>query len=167
MNKSEKKAALARVKLTNPAHLFALGFGTGLSPVMPGTFGTLAAIPFILLFPYLSLSLQLLLTIAVCLVGFWLCEKTAKDMQVHDHPAIVWDEVAGMMITMLAVPVTVTNLVAGFLLFRLLDIAKPWPIRFFDKQVHGGVGIMLDDIIAGVFALGILQALIYLNLLQF
>lgn len=165
MDKSEKKAALKKLRLGNPVHFMALGFGTGLAPVMPGTFGTLAAFPFLMAFPYITIAGQLLLTLAVCLLGFWLCDKTARDMQIHDHPAIVWDEVAGMMITMLAVPITLPNLVVGFALFRLFDITKPWPIRYFDKQVHGGIGIMLDDIVAGIFSLAALQALIYFGLL--
>lgn len=166
MNTSDKQVALKKLNLSNPVHFLALGFGTGLAPVMPGTFGTLAALPFVMLFPYLSLSLQVLFTALVCFMGFWICDKTAKDMQAHDHPAIVWDEVAGMMITMLAVPITLPSLLVGFLLFRFFDITKPWPIRFFDKQVHGGVGIMLDDIVAGVFSMLALQGLIYFDLLQ-
>lgn len=161
MDKADKKAALTRVSIKNPIHFLALGFGTGLAPVMPGTFGTLAALPFLLLFPYLSVILQILLIIAVCCVGFWLCDKTAKDMKVHDHSAIVWDEVAGMMITMIAIPITVTHLLLGFILFRIFDIVKPWPISLLDKNVHGGVGIMVDDIFAGLFSLAVLHVLVY------
>lgn len=167
MDKATKQAALARTSLRNPVHFCALGFGTGLASFMPGTFGTLAALPFLLLFPYLSFTFQVLLTLLVCVIGIWLCDKTAKDMQVHDHSAIVWDEIAGMMITMLAVPMTAIHLLVGFILFRLFDIAKPWPISYLDKHVHGGFGIMVDDILAGLFSLAALQALIYSGLLQF
>lgn len=167
MDKAEKKAALQRVTLSNPIHFLALGYGTGLAPFMPGTFGTFAALPFLLLFPYINVVMQVILTILVCVIGIWLCDKTAKDMQVHDHSAIVWDEVAGMMITMLAVPITVTHLIVGFLLFRFFDIVKPWPIRYLDKHVHGGFGIMVDDILAGVFSLGVLHTLIFYDVLRF
>ena len=166
MDKAQKKAALNNINMRNPWHFLALGFGTGLAPFMPGTFGTLAALPLLLVFPYLSVILQLLLTLFVCVVGVYLCDRTARDMGVHDHPAIVWDEVAGMAITMLAVPITASNLLLGFLLFRFFDIVKPWPISYFDKQVHGGLGIMLDDIVAGVLSLAALQAILYYDLLK-
>lgn len=143
-----------RVSLKNPIHLLALGFGTGLAPFMPGTIGTLVALPIIFALSFApSLWLYLGLTIVCCVIGFWLCDVTAKDMRVHDDSSIVWDEVAGMMITMVAIPVNWQTLLAGFVLFRLFDIVKPWPISYLDKHVQGGVGIMLDDIVAGLMAL--------------
>ena len=90
-------------------------------------------------------------------MGVWLCGKASSDLGVHDHPGIVWDEFAGMFVTMIAVPVTWISVLAGFLLFRLFDIWKPWPIGLLDKRVSGGLGIMLDDILAGVFAAVVLQ----------
>ena len=99
----------------------------------------------------------------------YICDKASKDMGVHDHSAIVWDEVAGMMITMIAIPITLTHLIlAGFLLFRLSSIfLKPWPISYLDRHVHGGFGIMIDDVLAGFMALATLHCLIHFNLLQF
>ncbi|MCV2883217.1 phosphatidylglycerophosphatase A [Aestuariibacter sp. AA17] len=150
-----------KVSLRNPVHLLALGFGTGLAPLMPGTVGTLAAFPLIwLAVTYLSLTGFVTATIAASLVGIYLCGKTAIDMEVHDHSGIVWDEVAGMMIAMIAVPFTWKHAIVAFVLFRIFDIIKPWPISYFDKHVHGGFGIMIDDIIAGLFALGCMHGLL-------
>jgi phosphatidylglycerophosphatase A len=154
----------SRVSLSNPVHFLALGFGSGLAAKMPGTFGTLAGLPLVLLASlYLNLYSYLILTLIVCVVGVWLCAKTAEDLQVHDHPSIVWDEFAGMFITMLAVPLSWQTIVAGFVLFRLFDILKPWPISYLDKHLHGGLGIMLDDVLAGIFALACIHLGIYLD----
>lgn len=138
--------------MLNPVHFLGLGFGSGLIPVMPGTFGSLAAIPVLLLMQPLPLWGFWTVTVLACVVGVYLCGKTARDMQVHDHGSIVWDEIAGMMITFLFVPISWLSLIAGFVLFRLFDILKPWPINVIDQRVHGGTGIMLDDILAGAMA---------------
>ncbi|MGJ8680866.1 phosphatidylglycerophosphatase A family protein [Paraglaciecola sp.] len=152
-----------RVSMFNPVHFLALGFGSGLAPKAPGTFGTIAALPLVVLLSYFSnFSVYLFVTLLVCILGIWICDKTAKDMQVHDDSSIVWDEFAGMLITMLAVPLTWQTLVAGFVLFRLFDILKPWPISYLDKYVHGGFGIMIDDILAGIFALACLHLGLFL-----
>ena len=153
-----------RVSMRHPVHFLALGFGSGLAPKAPGTFGTVAALPLVILLSlYTSFSVYLTLTIIACVVGIWICGKTADDMQVHDDSSIVWDEVAGMLITMLAVPLSWQTLLAGFVLFRLFDILKPWPIGYLDKHVDGGFGIMIDDVLAGVFALAALQLALYLG----
>lgn len=153
-----------RVSLANPIHFLALGFGSGLAKKMPGTFGTVAALPLVWAFStYLELTLYLLVTLLVCVAGIWICGKTADDMQVHDDSSIVWDEIAGMLITMIAVPLSWQTLLAGFILFRLFDIAKPWPISFLDKRVHGGFGIMIDDVLAGIFSLGLLHLALQLG----
>lgn len=138
--------------LKNPVHLLAFGFGSGLAPKAPGTFGTLVAIPIFLLicqWPLLHYGLFVLVT---ALAGIYICGKTAKDLRVHDHGGIVWDEMVGYWITMMMIPVGWASIVAGFLLFRLFDIWKPFPIRWLDKQVKGGFGIMVDDVLAGIFA---------------
>jgi phosphatidylglycerophosphatase A len=137
--------------LRNPVHFLAFGFGSGLAPKAPGTAGTLVAL---LLWPMLAtmpLTIYLSIVAVAAIGGFYLCGKTASDLGVHDHPGIVWDEIAGFWLAMTAVPVTWTWMVAGFVLFRLFDIWKPWPIGWLDKQVGGGVGIMLDDLVAGLF----------------
>ncbi len=143
--------------LTNPIHLLAFGFGSGLAPVAPGTFGTLAAVPFYLLMARLPLEVYLAVLAVVILAGIWICGRTSRDLGVHDHPGIVWDEFAGFFVTMIAAPPGWFWLVAGFGLFRLFDILKPWPIGWLDRRVKGGLGIMLDDLLAGSFAWGVLQ----------
>lgn len=149
---------LSLISLKNPWHLLATGFGSGLSPIVPGTMGTLAAIPFYLLLVQLPLPFYLLAVIVACIIGVKICQVTSDDMKVHDHGSIVWDEFAGLWITMLVVPLLNLNamdwkwLLTGFVLFRFFDMVKPWPIGWLDKRVHGGLGIMLDDIVAGVMA---------------
>ncbi len=154
---------LQNLRLSHPAHFLALGFGSGLSPVAPGTMGTLVTLPLVWLLAFSGQTGYLLVTLLACVAGVWICGRTARDMGVHDHGAIVWDEVAGMLLTMIAVPVNWLTLLVGFLLFRMLDIFKPWPISYLDKHVHGGAGIMADDILAGVVACGLLHLLIFIG----
>jgi len=138
--------------LKNPVHLLAFGFGSGLARKAPGTFGTLAAIPIFLLICQLPHLYYVLFVVVTGLVGIYLCGKTASDLRVHDHGGIVWDEMVGFWITMMFIPVSWHSILAGFLLFRLFDIWKPFPIRWLDKQVKGGFGIMIDDVLAGIFS---------------
>lgn len=146
--------------LKNPIHFVSLGFGSGLSPKAPGTMGTLAVIPLYLLLAQLDLQGYLLVTIVITLVGVWFCAYTSEALQVHDHPGIVIDEFAGFLITMIAVPLNPYTLVLGFMLFRLFDIIKPWPIGWLDRKLHGGLGIMLDDVVAGVYALALMHLIL-------
>ena len=139
--------------LANPIQFLAVGFGSGLVPKAPGTFGTLAAVPLFLLMSGLTPLIYALLVLVVCISGIYICGKAASDVGVHDHGAIVWDEIVGFLITMFLVPLAWQSIVVGFILFRLFDIFKPWPISFIDKNVHGGFGIMLDDVLAGIAAL--------------
>ena len=148
--------------LKNPIHLLAMGFGTGYVPKMPGTVGTLVGILFYLPMVYLSWPVYIGVTIALFLLGIWLCEVTANHLGVHDHGGIVWDEIVGFLITMTLVPPDWRFLLLGFVLFRLFDIWKPWPIRWFDVGVSGGFGIMVDDLVAGLYALLVLQLIAYL-----
>jgi len=143
--------------LANPIQLLALGFGSGLAPKAPGTFGTLAAIPLYLLLSQLAALPYAILVIIMTIAGFYICGKAAEDVGVHDHPAIVWDEFVGFFITMFMIPVSWQSILVGFILFRFFDIVKPWPISFVDKKVAGGFGIMIDDVLAGCFALIIMQ----------
>lgn len=146
----------------NPVHFVAFGFGSGVSPVAPGTFGTLAAVPLYLLLMQLPLVWYLLMLVVTFGVGIWLCERTARDLGVHDHGGIVWDEFVGYWLTMVAAPSGWQWVVAGFVLFRLFDIWKPFPISWLDRHVKGGLGIMVDDIIAGAYAWLCLQGLVRL-----
>lgn len=143
--------------LKNPIHFLALGFGSGLAPKAPGTFGTLAAIPVFLLLSLFSNQIILAAIIISSIIGIYLCGKTAKDVGVDDHPAIVWDEFVGFFITMYLSEITISSIIIGFVLFRIFDILKPWPISIADKKLHGGFGIMLDDILAGLAAFALMQ----------
>jgi phosphatidylglycerophosphatase A len=138
--------------LTDPVLFLAFGFGSGLAKKAPGTCGTLAAIPVYCLFAQSSLLVYSLLTLAATLIGISLCGIAADKLGEHDFGGIVWDEVAGYLITMWFVPFSWQATLAGFILFRIFDIIKPWPIKWVDQQVHGGLGIMLDDVLAGIFA---------------
>lgn len=147
----------SRPDLRNPVHVLAFGFGAGLSPLAPGTAGTLLGV-----FIYLSMApLPLPYYIAVCgllfVAGVWICARTSRDLGVHDHSGIVFDEIVGFLVAMIALPPDWLWLLAGFVLFRLFDIIKPWPIGWFDRRVPGGLGIMLDDLLAGLAALALLQ----------
>lgn len=147
----------------NPVHFLAFGCGAGTVEKAPGTFGTLAAIPVYLLIQHLDHSVYFGILVVTFLVGIYLCGQTSKDLGVHDHSGIVWDEFVGYWITMWLAPTGWLYIILGFVLFRLFDIWKPWPISWIDKKVHGGFGIMLDDVLAGVFALGALQGLVHLG----
>ena len=144
---------LARTVLTDPVHILAFGFGTGLSPVAPGTVGSLVGILFAWLSLDLGLPVQLAIAAAISVSGIWICGESARRIGVHDHGGIVWDEIAGMYITLLAAPPTLAGWILAFVLFRAFDIAKPWPIRDLDHRLGGGLGIMLDDLAAALYAL--------------
>ena len=154
-------ANLRQQVLHSPVLWLAFGFGSGLSPKAPGTMGTLAAIPLYLLLAKLPLMCYALVVLVSFIVGCWLCGEAAKCLGVHDFGGIVWDEFVGYWITMFAAPAGWLWIAVGFVLFRVFDIWKPWPIRVADQQVHGGLGIMLDDVLAGIYAGLALQALAY------
>jgi phosphatidylglycerophosphatase A len=158
--------------MRDPVHLIAFGFGSGLIPWAPGTWGTLIAIPITLFVMHFGFGVHLAFAIGAAIFGIYVCGESARRLGVHDHPGIVWDEITGFAITMLALPVSAASasggprtiywVAAGFALFRLLDIWKPWPIREADHSLHGGLGIMLDDILAGVFAAAALLGVRYI-----
>lgn len=150
---------LSKTVLSSPVHFLAFGFGSGLSPKAPGTMGTLAAIPLYLLLVNFPLWVYLLMLLLISLGGIWLCGESSRRLGVHDHGGIVWDEFAGYLLTMTAAPPGWLWIAIGFALFRLFDIWKPWPVRIADRKVHGGVGIMLDDLLAGIYAWIVLQLL--------
>ncbi|MEW8153528.1 MAG: phosphatidylglycerophosphatase A [Candidatus Thiodiazotropha endolucinida] len=147
--------------MSKPVHLLAFGFGSGLLPKAPGTYGTLVGVPLYLLLQPLSLSLYILIVLLAFLAGLWICQRTSEDLGVHDHSGIVWDEIVGYLVGMTFVPSGWLWIVIGFLLFRLFDILKPWPIIWIDHRVEGGLGIMLDDLLAGLYTAG---AVFLLNL---
>jgi len=144
----------------HPAHFFAFGFGTGLSRIAPGTVGSLLGIPLYLALAWLPVPVFLFIVVLLFLFGIWCCEVSTRHLGVHDHGGIVWDEIVGMLIALITVPISVLHLALGFLLFRLFDILKPWPIGWIDKRIHGGLGIMMDDVIAGAMACVSLQLIL-------
>lgn len=163
MKKSNPNQFTQNVRLYNPIHLLAVGLGSGMSPIMPGTIGSLAAIPLWFLFYQLEWELYWLCLVIAFIVGCYLCDKTSKDTQTHDSGHIVWDEFIGMWMTLFFIPqVTWIWILLAFVAFRLFDIVKPWPIKWFDQKVSGGFGIMIDDVIAGIFSSLIIYLLTFI-----
>ena len=157
----------ARLVMTTPEHLLAFGFGAGLAPVAPGTFGTLVGIPFFFALAWLPIELYLAAVGVLFVFGCWVCGASARLLQVHDYPGFVFDEIVGFLIACVALMPGLggpdwhpaLGLLAAFLLFRVFDILKPWPISVLDRHVHGGLGIMLDDAVAGIAAAAVLWGL--------
>ncbi len=149
--KREQGMAKAPQLLRSPVQLAAFGFGSGLSPWAPGTVGTIvAAVLYWYLLAPLPLWAYSVVVLAAALGGIWLCGVASRQLAVHDHPGIVWDEFAGLWVALWAVPASPVWLAIAFVVFRLLDITKPWPVNVVDKDVGGGLGIMGDDLLAGV-----------------
>lgn len=142
---------LAPRLLREPVHFFALGFGSGLVPKAPGTAGTVVGVLLDPLLRLLGLELRILVVTLMFAAGIWLCGESARRLGVHDHSAIVWDEIVGYLALMLVLPAGWPWALAGFVVFRFFDIVKPWPIRQLDHGVGGGLGIMLDDIMAAAW----------------
>jgi phosphatidylglycerophosphatase A len=139
--------------LRDPVHLLAFGFGAGLAPRAPGTFGSLVGIVAAWWLLELPLAARVAVVAAVIAAGIFICGESARRLEVHDDQRIVLDEIAGVLLTSLAVlEKTVFALALVFVLFRFFDILKPWPIRDVDHSLHGGLGIMLDDLIAALYA---------------
>jgi len=138
----------------HPAHLVAFGFGAGLAPVAPGTWGTLLALPVYWLVSPLLDPIGCLMMVAVLLaLGIWACEVTGRAIGVSDHGAMVWDETVAFLLVLFFVPAMLPWQAAGFLLFRMLDILKPPPIRYYERTFRNGFGVMLDDLVAAFYTL--------------
>lgn len=149
--------AQRRALTSSLAGWLASGLGSGLAPVAQGTFGSLAALLPWLLLRQLSMPLYLLVIVAGFAVGVWACNVAGRALGVDDHRSLVWDEFIGQWIALLpALLAPWWAVVAGFALFRLFDVWKPWPIRWFDRHLKGGLGVMVDDVVAGVFAAAVL-----------
>jgi phosphatidylglycerophosphatase A len=144
---------------SHPAHAIAFGFGAGLAPRAPGTVGTLAGwavgAAFLMQFPPVAL---LACTPLLFLVGVWACGVTGRDLGVPDHGAMVWDEIVAFLAVLALVPRELAWQAAAFVAFRLFDIAKPPPIRALERRLHGGLGVMADDVLAAGYALVVLAA---------
>ncbi len=142
---------LARTVIRHPVHWLAFGFGFGLAPFAPGTWGSLPGIAIWWLLPK-DFGVQLVVIAAMLVAGIWICGESARRIGVHDHGGIVWDEIVGMLLTLTVIPDDPVWVIAAFIAFRVADIWKPWPIRELDHRLHGGLGIMLDDVMAAVYA---------------
>nr|CRH07126.1 Phosphatidylglycerophosphatase A [Candidatus Magnetococcus massalia] len=130
--------------------------GSGWSPKAPGTVGTIASIPLGVLAMWGGFTLHMLLFVLSCVIGLWASERGRILLKREDPGSVVIDETAGLLLTLFFVPFTPLGILAGFILFRLFDIWKPWPIGWLDRHIHGGLGIMVDDLVAGLMAGGLL-----------
>lgn len=151
-----------KLLLSHPAHFFALGAGSGLAKKAPGTFGTAAGLPLFWLIHTQTLTTQLAIIGLLFLVGIYICDKTGKALGVSDHGSIVWDEIVAIMLVLTFTSYQWQWWLAAFLLFRLFDIWKPFPIRQCDAKVKGGLGVMLDDLLAALYAILSLKALAWI-----
>lgn len=159
---SRRVSGAARKLLVHPAGWIATGFGSGLVPIAPGTFGSLAALIPWLALRELPLPYYLLVLLAAFGIGVWACQWTIRRLGVEDPGLVVWDEFVGLWIALIALPERWYFVVAGFALFRFFDIVKPWPVRWADRRIKGGLGTMIDDVLAGLYALACVQALAWL-----
>lgn len=156
---NSRATGLARRLLLHPAGWLATGFGSGLAPLAPGTVGSLAALLPWLLLRELPVPAYLLVLALAFVVGIWACNWAMRRLDLEDPGLVVWDEFVGIWIALLAAPRHWGFVAAGFFLFRVFDIAKPWPVNWADRRIKGGLGTMLDDLIAGVYALAGVQLL--------
>ena len=142
-----------KLLVSHPVHFFSLGFGSGLAPRAPGTFGTIVGLPLFWLISSYSLSVKLAIIAALFVLGIYCCDKTGKALGVADHGAIVWDEIVAMMLVLVFAPLTWLGWLVALCLFRLFDIWKPFPIHYFDAKLKNGFGVMFDDLLAAIYAI--------------
>jgi len=148
----------------HPAHLIAFGFGSGLAPKAPGTFGTLLGWPLFWLVAAAAPDLpnRIVLIIAAFLLGVWACGRSGRALGVADHGGMVWDEIVAFALVLLFTPAGWLWTAAAFALFRLFDILKPWPIRLADARLKNGFGVMFDDLLAALYAIAVIKGLQWL-----
>jgi phosphatidylglycerophosphatase A len=158
-NDTSSTPAQPTFKTDDIRHWVAFGLGSGLSPWAPGTAGTLLAVPIYLVLSMLPLLGYLVVVAVLIAAGVWACDAVARDLSADDPPAIVWDEIVGFLVAMIAAPAGWIWVITGFVLFRLFDIYKPWPIRSVQERVRGGAGIVADDLAAGLMTFVVLQLL--------
>ena len=150
------------VLLSHPAHFLGLGFGSGLAAKAPGTFGTLVAIPLFMALMVTPEPVHFIVIALLFLAGIPICARTGRALGVPDHGGIVWDEIVAFMLVLEFTPFAWNWWLTAFVLFRLFDIWKPFPIRQFDVRLKGGFGVMFDDLLAAVYAIASLKALQWL-----
>ena len=142
-----------------PVLCLALGFGAGLSPRAPGTVGTAVGVVVYLPLSQLPIAPYVAVVTMLAIAGVWICGRATRFLGVEDSPAIVWDEIVGYLVAMISAPTGWIWPLAGFVVFRIFDIAKPWPVGWADRRLGGGLGIMLDDVLAGLYTLALIQLL--------
>lgn len=157
--RSYKQLSIPGSVWRNPWHFVAFGFGSGTVPFAPGTFGTLMAIPFYLALSTFSPLIYLTLVILIFFGASWLCEKVSREISVHDHPGMCIDEFVGFLVTMFYAPQGIIWIIWGVIFFRIFDILKPWPINYMDKNIKGGFGMVLDDVMAGIYSFILLHVI--------
>ena len=161
----KSKEILNSIRLTNPVHLLAVGFGSGLIHPAPGSWGSLAGLLLGMIWlQFFSVKTLVILTALCFVLGCYLCQKTAADMGVHDHGSIVWDEFVGIWLVLCAVPeINWIWFILAFLSFRFFDILKPYPIKYWDQKLENGFGIMIDDVLAALYSIGFLWLLVLIT----
>ncbi|MFV9989116.1 MAG: phosphatidylglycerophosphatase A [Coxiella endosymbiont of Dermacentor nuttalli] len=152
MNIFEEKNNVPRSIWTNPVEFVSCGFGVGAMPWMPGTFGTMLGVVFYFFLSQFSLFTYSIITFILFMFGVIICDITNRHFGTFDHPATVWDEVVGFLFVMIAIPKIWYFILMGFILFRTFDIWKPCPIRWLERNIKGGFGVMIDDIMAALYA---------------
>jgi phosphatidylglycerophosphatase A len=150
-----------KLLIAHPAHFFGLGFGSGLAPKAPGTFGSLVGLPLFWLIAGYALNMQLIIIAALFIIGIYFCDATGKALGVSDHGAIVWDEIVAMMLVLVFAPFTWAGWLLAFCLFRLFDIWKPYPICYVDAKLKNGFGVMFDDLLAAIYAILVLKFIVW------
>jgi phosphatidylglycerophosphatase A len=145
-----------------PSHFIAFGFGSGTIPIAPGTFGTLTAVPFYLALRTFPTSVYVMCVIVIMLGSMWLCQRVSDEINVADHQGMCLDEFVGFFVAMIGAPHGFFWIALGFILFRIFDIWKPWPIDYVDSHMHGGIGMILDDVCAGIYSLIIMKILTWI-----
>jgi phosphatidylglycerophosphatase A len=146
----------------HPAYFFGLGLGSGLAKKAPGTFGTIVGLPIFWLISAYGLPIQLFIITALFIIGIYFCNATGKILGVVDHGSIVWDEIVAMMLVLTFTPMQWQWWLVAFMLFRLFDIWKPYPIRQCDAKLKNGFGVMFDDLLAAIYAIISLRVLLWL-----
>ena len=150
-----------KLLISHPAHFFALGFGSGLAPKAPGTFGAIIGLPLFWLISGYALCAQLIIIATLFIIGIYFCDKTGKALGVADDGAIVWDEIVAIMLVLAFTPLTWLGWLVAFCLFRLFDIWKPYPICYFDAKLKNGFGVMFDDLLAAIYAVLVLKFIVW------
>ena len=150
-----------KLLIAHPAHFVSLGFGSGLAPKAPGTFGTLVGLPLFWLISGLTFYAQLGIITLLFFVGIYCCGKTGKALGVSDHGGIVWDEIVAIMLVLTITPMQWQWWLIAFLLFRLFDIWKPYPICYFDAKLKNGFGVMFDDLLAAIYAILVMKFILW------